>query len=113
MNDEVRVCTVGELPPGRALRVDINGQPVCLVNLDGDLRAIGDTCSHGRFSLSEGEVNVEDHEIECPKHGSMFSLDTGWPQTFPATKPVPVFRVRLSGDDVFVAVDGNVQGKPT
>ena len=29
----------------------------------------------------------DEREIECPKHGSTFSLETGEPQTLPATKP--------------------------
>ncbi len=43
-------------------------------------------------------------EIECPKHGSTFSLTTGEPQTLPATQPVPVYAVRVDGDDVLVTV---------
>ena len=53
---------------------------------------IGDRCSHGDYSLSEGDVCEDDREIECPKHGSIFSLETGEPQSLPATKPVPVLR---------------------
>ncbi len=48
---------------------------------------------------------MDEREIECPKHGSTFSLLTGEPQSLPATKPVPVFTVRVDGDDVYVDVD--------
>ena len=44
----------------------------------------------------------DEREIECPKHGSTFSLCTGEPQTLPATRPVPVYTVRVEGDDVYV-----------
>jgi 3-phenylpropionate/trans-cinnamate dioxygenase ferredoxin subunit len=43
-------------------------------------------------------------EIECPKHGSTFSLQTGEARSLPATKPVPVYAVRVDGDDVVVTV---------
>ena len=69
-----------------------------------DFYAIGDTCSHANVSLSEGEVLCDDREIECWKHGSTFSLVDGEPQTLPATQPVPVYEVRLDGDDVVVVV---------
>jgi 3-phenylpropionate/trans-cinnamate dioxygenase ferredoxin subunit len=67
-----------------------------------DWYAIDDTCSHADYSLSEGDVWEEEREIECPKHGSTFSLLTGEPQTLPATKPVPVYGVRVDGDDVYL-----------
>ena len=51
------------------------------------------TCSHADYSLSEGDVWEDEREIECPKHGSTFSLMTGEPQTLPATQPVPVYDV--------------------
>jgi 3-phenylpropionate/trans-cinnamate dioxygenase ferredoxin subunit len=54
--------------------------------------------------LSEGEVWEEEREIECPKHGSTFSLIDGEPQTLPATKPVPVYVVRVDGNDVMVGL---------
>ena len=74
------------------------------MRIDGDVYAIGDTCSHADFSLSEGEVLVDEREIECWKHGSMFSLTTGEPQSLPATQPVPVYEVRVDGDDIVVVV---------
>jgi 3-phenylpropionate/trans-cinnamate dioxygenase ferredoxin subunit len=75
---------------------------IALVRIEDDLYAIGDTCSHEDYSLSEGEVLTEECEIECWKHGSTFDLLTGEPQTLPATKAVPVYAVRLEGDDVMV-----------
>ncbi|HUV10731.1 MAG TPA: Rieske 2Fe-2S domain-containing protein, partial [Acidimicrobiia bacterium] len=56
------------------------------------------------YSLSEGDVWTEECEIECPKHGSTFSLTTGEAQTLPATKPIPVYEVRVDGDDVMVTL---------
>ena len=63
-------------------------------------------CSHANVSLSEGEVWCDEREIECPKHGSTFSLLTGEPLTLPATQPVPVFRTEVDGGKVTVHVDG-------
>ena len=49
--------------------------PIAVVRIDDDVYAIGDSCSHANVSLSEGEVWCDEREIECPKHGSTFSLD--------------------------------------
>jgi len=77
---------------------------VCVVRIDDDWYAINDTCSHEDYSLCEGDLWDDELEIECPKHGSTFSLVTGEPQSLPATKPVPVYTVRVEGDDVIVTV---------
>jgi 3-phenylpropionate/trans-cinnamate dioxygenase ferredoxin subunit len=54
--------------------------------------------------LSEGDVWEDECEIECPKHGSTFDLRTGEAQTLPATKPVPVYELRVVGNDVNVVL---------
>lgn len=110
---EVRVCAVGDVPVPSACRFDLEGHRLCVVHLppaagaeSHGWYAIGDECSHADYSLSEGEVWVDECEIECPKHGSTFSLVTGEPQTLPATKPVSVYSVRVDGDDVLVTLPG-------
>ena len=95
-----------DLVPGTATRLVIDGIPVAVVRIDDDVYAISDVCSHANVSLSEGEVWCDEHEIECPKHGSTFSLTTGEPETLPATQPVPVFRTEVEGGKVTVHVDG-------
>jgi 3-phenylpropionate/trans-cinnamate dioxygenase ferredoxin subunit len=100
----VRLCGRDELESGAARRFDVGRHRIALVRIGDDFYAIGDTCSHADFSLSEGDVLCDEYEIECWKHGSTFSLTTGEPQSLPATRPVPVYTVRLEGDDVFVEV---------
>lgn len=104
MGEAVRVCSVAEIEPGTARRFDVAGTGVSVIRIEDQFYALGDTCSHEEYSLSDGEVWSEDCAIECPKHGSMFDVRTGEPQTLPATQPVPVFTVRVEGDDVVVEV---------
>ena len=101
---EVRACSVNDVKPGTATRVDIEGHRLSVVRIDDDWYVVGDECSHEDYSLSEGDVWEDEREIECPKHGSTFSLETGDPQTLPATQPVPVYEVRVDGDDVLVTL---------
>jgi 3-phenylpropionate/trans-cinnamate dioxygenase ferredoxin subunit len=102
---EVRVCGVDDVAPGSAQRFDVAGHRLCVVHIEDDWYVVADECSHADYSLSEGDVWEEEREIECPKHGSTFSLVTGEPQTLPATVPVPVYTVRVDGDDVLVNVE--------
>jgi 3-phenylpropionate/trans-cinnamate dioxygenase ferredoxin subunit len=100
----VRVCGVNDLGVGEAQRFDVEGTPICLVRVTDGFRAIGDVCSHEDYSLSAGEVDLDECEIECWKHGSMFSLETGVPTTLPATQAVPVYEVTTTGDDVAIVL---------
>ncbi len=101
---EVRLCAVADVEPGTARRIDVDGHRLCTVRIGDDWYVIGDECSHADYSLAEGDVWVDECEIECPKHGSTFSLTSGVPQTLPATQPVPVYPVRVDGDDVMVTI---------
>jgi 3-phenylpropionate/trans-cinnamate dioxygenase ferredoxin subunit len=98
----VRVCSLGDLVEDTPQRVEVDGVPISVVRTAGDVFAINDICSHANVSLSEGEV--EDCQIECWLHGSSFDLRTGKPSGLPATRPVPVYPVKIVGDDVLVSV---------
>ena len=99
---DVRVCSVADVATGTAARFDVDGHRLCVVNVEGTFYVIGDECSHEDYSLAEGDVWEDEREIECPKHGAMFSLRTGEPLTLPATRPVPTYAVHVEGDDVVV-----------
>jgi 3-phenylpropionate/trans-cinnamate dioxygenase ferredoxin subunit len=96
-----KVCALGDLAVSTAKRVVVDGTPVAVVmDSAGDVHAIGDTCTHGDISLSEGFV--EDDTLECWAHGSKFELATGKPRTLPAYEPVPVFAVEIIDGDVYI-----------
>ena len=99
----VRVCRLDELPEVGVAAADIGGTNVANVRAqDGSVHSVDDTCSHAEVSLSEGEV--DGCTLECWLHGSRFDLRTGEPTSLPAYEPVPVYPVRLDGDDVLVDV---------
>jgi len=97
----IKICEEDDLEVGAAVRVVIDGVPIALVrDSAGAIHAIGDTCTHGDISLSEGFV--EGDTLECWAHGSKFSLQTGRPTTLPAYEPVPVYPVTLVDGEVFI-----------
>src|SRR5690606_7697873 len=103
-----RVCAVEELSPSSARRVVLDGVPIAVVrDSAGDVHAIGDTCTHGDISLSEGFV--EDDALECWAHGSKFSLTSGKPLNLPAFEPVPVFAVEIIDGDVDIPPRGRLE----
>jgi 3-phenylpropionate/trans-cinnamate dioxygenase ferredoxin subunit len=99
----VEVAKTTSVPEGEARKFVVNGVEVAVANLGaGVFRALGDVCSHAHYYLSEGEVDVEDRTIECPKHGSVFDLDTGVPRSLPATTAVPAYRTQIEGDAIMI-----------
>jgi 3-phenylpropionate/trans-cinnamate dioxygenase ferredoxin subunit len=102
MNGYVRVCAVEDLAEDRALSVDVDGRPVCVVRTQGEVLALLDECSHAEVALSDGDI--ADATVECWLHGSRFDLRTGKPIGPPAVEAVPVYQVRVEGDEVYVAV---------
>lgn len=100
----VRVCSVTDLAEGRAASFEVAGRQICVVRCAGGLHAIDDVCTHEDYALSEGDVDAEACEIECWRHGSLFSLVTGEALSLPATRPVAVHEVEVEGDDVLVTL---------
>ena len=99
----MRACALSDLPEEGAIRVVLDGVPVCVARSGGEVFAINDVCSHADVSLSEGDV--EDGHIECWLHGSTFDLRTGVPTALPATKPVATYPVTVEGDDVLIKLE--------
>lgn len=106
----VRVCAVDELSPSTAKKAIVDGVAVAVVmDSAGQVHALGDLCTHGDISLSEGFV--EDDTLECWAHGSKFSLTSGKPLTLPAYEPVPVFAVDVADGDVYVDIHAKVNAE--
>ena len=96
-----------DLGSGTAKRVIVDGVAVAVVRIEDEVFAIADKCSHADISLSDGMVWCESKQIECIKHGSAFSLETGEPDTLPATQPVAVYRAEIVNGDVVVSSQGD------
>jgi 3-phenylpropionate/trans-cinnamate dioxygenase ferredoxin subunit len=96
------MCSLADLSDEAATRFVVDGHPIAAALIGERVYAVGDVCSHADYSLSEGELYASELELECPKHGSTFSLVDGEPQCLPATAPVAVFATSVEGDDVFV-----------
>lgn len=101
----LKVCDLADIAHGEARRVEVNGAVVALVRIDDSVYAIGNRCSHADVSLADGDVHCETKELECIRHGSAFSLETGRPNTLPATQPVPVYVAEVRDGAVWVSTE--------
>jgi 3-phenylpropionate/trans-cinnamate dioxygenase ferredoxin component len=98
----VKAVRRSELPENNGTYVEIEGHRIALFNLNGEIYAIDNTCTHMGGPLSLGRV--KDEEVECPWHGSRFDIKTGEVRMFPAKEHVATYQVRVTGDDVEVEV---------
>lgn len=98
----MKVASLGELPPGSVLGLEIGDDAICLANADGAIYAIRDNCTHQDYPMHE--ATIEGGEIECAWHGARFDLASGRATRLPALKPIRTYEVKVEGDDIFVAL---------
>lgn len=103
MSGWIEVGTRSELLPGEFKVVWDGDTPIAVYNLDGDLYAIEDTCTHDGGDLAGGEVHG--FEVECPRHGARFDVRTGMPTCPPAYEPIACFPVKEEGGRIFTRDD--------
>jgi 3-phenylpropionate/trans-cinnamate dioxygenase ferredoxin component len=101
----VRVAAVGDVPDGEPLGVTAGTEAVLLARVDGEILAVSNVCTHEYVLMDEGWLDGD--LIECPQHGSQFELRTGKACGLPATQPLPVYDVRVEGEDIYVRPRGD------
>lgn len=100
MGEFVKVGTISDVAPGQPLVYDFPYNTIAIFQVGDNYFALEDVCSHQEVPLSDGKV--EDCKVECPMHGSWFDLRTGAALNLPATKGVPVYPVKVIGDELYV-----------
>jgi 3-phenylpropionate/trans-cinnamate dioxygenase ferredoxin subunit len=103
VKDWVRVCARAELLPGE-FQVAYDGDTaIAVFNVDGELYAIEDVCTHDGGELAGGPL--DGFEIECPRHGAKFDLRTGAALCPPAYLPTAKFPVLVEDDAIWTRDD--------
>ncbi len=99
----VKVAAAGDILPGKLGRARIEGHCILLANVDGEIFATDEICSHEDASLYNGALHGDC--VECPLHGSRFNVRDGKPQEEPATEAIRTYPVRIEGADILVGID--------
>jgi 3-phenylpropionate/trans-cinnamate dioxygenase ferredoxin subunit len=100
---KVTSINFSSLQDRKPIKVNIDGEDICLTRVGDQVFAIGDLCTHSDASLSEGDVT--DFKIECWLHGAEFDLRTGEALTLPANIPAKTYPVTVVNDVVEVQVN--------
>ena len=94
------VGRLADIPSGTIKVYKVGEREVAVCNVDGDLYAIDNVCTHDDGPLDQGEVIG--YEVECPRHGARFDVRTGEVTEAPAVLPVGTFTVHIKGEEVHV-----------
>ena len=96
----VDVTSADDVPEDDVIGVDIAGKSLALYQVDGEIYATDNLCTHGNARLCDGFL--EGHEIECPLHQGKFDIRNGKAMCAPLTEDVRTYPVRIEGSRVFV-----------
>ncbi|MGW7070785.1 Rieske (2Fe-2S) protein [Streptomyces sp. NPDC054855] len=66
---------------------------------EGDFKAFSNRCTHKQCPVT----SVEGGTINCPCHGSKFSIADGSVKAAPAPKPLPAAEIKVDGDTITLA----------
>lgn len=96
----VRVCSVADVPEGRVRAIDCGGRSIAVANVEGELYAIDNLCTHDGGPLGDGRLVGS--RVICPRHGAAFDARSGRALTLPAVRGVRAYGVTVEDGDVYV-----------
>jgi naphthalene 1,2-dioxygenase system ferredoxin subunit len=96
-------AAVDEVPTDDVVGMQVGGRDIALYNVDGQIYATDNVCTHGHARLCEGFL--EGHEIECPLHQGKFDVRNGKPICAPVTEAIRSYPVRIEAGRVFLSLD--------
>ena len=108
--DFVKVADAKDIPPSHMKEVEVNGQNICVANVEGKYYAIGSICTHEGGPLADG--SLEGYEVECPWHNSKFDVRTGEVTSPPASEPEPAYEVKVDGNNILIKTQGKSKKSP-
>jgi glycine betaine catabolism B len=100
MRDFVKVAEGKDIQPSTMKAVEVNGEKICLANVEGKYYAIGNVCTHLGGPLAQGKL--EGYEVQCPWHGSRFDIRTGKVVRPPAMRSEPTYEIKVEDDNILV-----------
>jgi len=100
--DLIKIGEIKDIQSSQMKAVDVNGERICVANVEGKYYAIGNVCTHMGGPLAEGKL--EGFEVECPWHGSKFDIRTGRVVKPPAMREEPTYEVKVEDNNVLIKI---------
>lgn len=101
VNNWTRVASCADVDEDSTLAVEVDGHPVCLYNIAGEILATDNKCTHGEADLSDGLI-LDSALIECPMHEGSFDIRTGKAVGAPCTHALRCHTVRVDNGVIYL-----------
>ena len=99
-NNWIDVTSAENVPEDDVVGIDIAGKSIALYQVEGEIYATDNICTHGNARLCDGFL--EGHEIECPLHQGKFDIRNDKAMCAPLTEDVRTYPVKIDDNRVFV-----------
>ncbi len=106
----IRVADTKDIAPSQMKEVQVDGESICIANIDGKYYAIGSICTHEGGPLADG--TLDGYEVECLWHNSKFDVRTGEVKSPPANEPEPSYEVKIEGNNILIKLLGKSKSSP-
>ena len=103
MENFIKVASVSDIQDGDMISAEIEDGKVIIARLEGEFYAFDEECTHAGCGLSDGDL--DGNVIQCPCHGAEFDIRTGEVLSPPAVEPLPIYQVRIEGDDILIGYE--------
>lgn len=100
MADFIKVAELNEIDEGELLPLEVDGELICLANVDGEICAFTDNCTHISGPLNEGELKGD--VLTCPWHGARFNVRSGKVLRGPARQDILIYPVQIEGNAIMI-----------
>ena len=102
----IQLANKNEIAEGRVKVYQAAGKRIAVCNVGGSFYAVADLCTHDGGPLGEGEL--VDHQIECPRHGARFDIETGKATCLPAVLPITTYEIEERNNELWISVPASV-----
>ncbi|PPK84284.1 NAD/ferredoxin-dependent reductase-like protein [Neolewinella xylanilytica] len=104
------VLSLSQLPDGHLHKVKVGNYDVLLANVQGEVFAVENKCSHYHLPLDKGALC--EHRLRCPFHHACFDIRTGEQLEAPGMDGLPRFEVRIEDGQIQVSEEPVVRNGP-
>lgn len=99
----IDAAALDAVPEGDVIGIRVAGKEIALYEVEGEIYATDNLCTHGAARMSDGFL--EGREIECPLHQGRFDVCSGQALCAPLTENIRTYPVRIENLRVMLKLD--------
>lgn len=99
-NNWIEALALTAVPEGDVTAIKINGREIAFYEVEGEIFATDNICTHGHARLSDGFL--EGKEIECPLHQGRFDVCTGKALCAPLNEDLKTYPIKIEQGKIYI-----------